>query len=226
MNYYNEFDPKAAAWLRALIAEGLIPDGYVDERSIVDVRGSDLDGYTQCHFFAGIGGWAKALELASFPTTRPVWTGSCPCQPFSSASRGRGGRLESDRHLWPEWFRLIRECKPDCIFGEQVADALDWLDTVADDLEAEGYTFRAADIPACAVGADHIRHRIYFQGYTDRYRQSGGAIHAEASRVPRARGYAGTVVPAHGLPNRVAALRAFGNAIVPQVAAAFIEAAA
>ena len=41
-NYYNEIDPFAAAWLRNLIKEKLIPDGDVDERSIADVQPVDL----------------------------------------------------------------------------------------------------------------------------------------------------------------------------------------
>ena len=85
--YYNENDPAAAAWLRALIKEGLIADGIVDERSITEVRGSDLQGFTQVHLFAGIGGWSLALRLAGVPDAMPegsiLWTGSCPCQPFS-----------------------------------------------------------------------------------------------------------------------------------------------
>ena len=79
MNYYNEYDPKAAAWLRELIAAKLIPAGVVDERSITEISPHDLSDYTQCHFFAGIGGWSLALELAGWPASRPVWTGSCPC---------------------------------------------------------------------------------------------------------------------------------------------------
>lgn len=118
-NYYNEFDPSAAAWLRELIAAGLIPYGDVDERSIEDVKPGDLRGYRQCHFFAGIGGWSHALELAGWPADRPVWTGSCPCQPFSSAGKGAG--FDDQRHLWPAWMRLIATCKPPIIFGEQVA---------------------------------------------------------------------------------------------------------
>ena len=55
--YYNENDPKAAAWLRELIYEGHIADGVVDERSIEDLTPDDLKGYKQAHFFAGIGGW-------------------------------------------------------------------------------------------------------------------------------------------------------------------------
>ncbi|TXH16301.1 MAG: DNA cytosine methyltransferase, partial [Hyphomicrobiaceae bacterium] len=74
MNYYNEFDPHAAAWLRELIKAGLIPDGHVDERSIVEVQPIDLIEYTQCHFFAGIGGWSLALQLAGVDATRPLWT--------------------------------------------------------------------------------------------------------------------------------------------------------
>lgn len=84
MNYYNENDPKAAAWLEMLIATGSIPLGIVDRRSIEDVHPNDLDGFTQCHWFAGIGGWSVALRRAGWPDSRPVWTGSCPCQPFSA----------------------------------------------------------------------------------------------------------------------------------------------
>ena len=89
--YYNEHDPKTAAWLRELIKRDLIAPGYVDERSIEDVKPDELSKYTQCHFFAGIGGWSLALRIAGWPDDRPVWTGSCPCQPFSAAGGGSGG---------------------------------------------------------------------------------------------------------------------------------------
>lgn len=160
--YYNEWEPYAAQWLRNLIARGLIAQGDVDERSITDVRPDDLRGYTQCHFFAGIGGWALALRLAGWPDDRPVWTGSCPCQPFSVAGKQRGS--EDERHLWPAFFRLIRECRPAIVFGEQVAGAAGyaWWDHVAADLEAEGYAAAAADIGAHSVGAPHIRQRLYW----------------------------------------------------------------
>lgn len=46
MNYYNEYDKKAAAWLRELINVGAIAPGIVDERSIKDVRPADLRGFT------------------------------------------------------------------------------------------------------------------------------------------------------------------------------------
>lgn len=162
--YYNENDPFAAAWLRNLIAAGLIAPGEVDDRSIEDVTAADLAGYVQCHFFAGIGGWSYALRLAGWPDDRPAWTGSCPCQPFSMAGKGAG--VADERHLWPVWFRLIDKCQPPVVFGEQVAGkaALSWLDIVYDDLEAAGYAVGAANLCAAGVGAPHIRQRLWFVG--------------------------------------------------------------
>jgi len=166
MVYYNEIDPYAAQWLRNLISAGHIAKGDVDERSIKDVKPDDLRGYTQCHFFAGIGVWSYALRLAGWPDDRPVWTGSCPCQPFSAAGKGRG--TADERHLWPVWFNLIRECRPDTIFGEQVEAAIrhGWLDLVQSDLEGEGYAFAPVGIPAAGVGAPHIRQRLWFVAHT------------------------------------------------------------
>ena len=164
--YYNENDPKVAAWLRELIATGLIASGDVDDRSVVDVQPGDLDGYTQCHFFAGIGGWAYALELAGW-SGRPIWTGSCPCQPFSTAGRGKGE--QDERHLWPEFYRLIAQCKPATVFGEQVASKLGraWLARVQTDLETLGYATAGADLCAAGVGAPHPRQRLYWVADSD-----------------------------------------------------------
>lgn len=159
--YYNEWEPYVAQWLRNLIAAGHLPEGDVDERSITDVRPDDLKGYAQCHFFAGIGGWPLALRLAGWGD-RPVWTGSCPCQPFSVV--GKQKAQKDDRHLWPHWFRLITEVHPPIVFGEQVAGAIahSWLDDAFDDLEGEGYETGAAVLPACSVGAPHKRDRLWF----------------------------------------------------------------
>ena len=132
--YYNEYEPYAAEWLRNLIKKGLIPNGEVDTRSIIDVSPDDLRGFTQCHFFAGIGGWAYAARLAGWPDDRPLWTGSAPCQPFSTAGQQKG--TADERHLWPVFFGLIRACRPPVVMGEQVAAAVgkDWLDGVSTDL--------------------------------------------------------------------------------------------
>jgi DNA (cytosine-5)-methyltransferase 1 len=271
--YYNEIDPYAASWLRNLIAAGHIAPGVVDERDIRDIDPDELRGYVQCHFFAGIGGWSYALRLAGWPDDRPVWTGSCPCQPFSNAGKQRGS--EDERHLWPAFFRLIRECRPAIAFGEQVAGSAGyaWWDHVAADLESEGYAAAACDIGAHSVGAPHLRQRLYWVADSRRERLEGreeegatarpidgsgrsrpvlgkhggrtGVLVQPASkggvgvRLPANRGLDGGPVQshtewmgvepgifplAHGVSGRVGRLRAYGNAIVPQVAAAFIEA--
>ena len=278
MNYYNEFEPYAAQWLRNLIDAGLIPAGDVDTRSIIDVEPQDLAGYRQCHFFAGIGGWSLAARLAGWPDDRELWTGSAPCQPFSVA--GKGKAQADDRHLWPHLFRLARARRPAILMGEQVAAAVgkDWLDGVFADLEGIGYACGASVVPACAVDAPHQRDRLWFvahddlqqpseerqqrgreqcrpgrhpsdharpvvhaegngwgRGWTESELRSGGLSAAVAGvsgrqfiecadgkwrRLPPPRvRWLGTRVPA-----RVGRLRAYGNAIVPQVAAEVIGA--
>ena len=171
--WYNEIDPYAAQWLRNLIDAGEIAPGVVDERDIRDVKPDDLRGFTQCHFFAGIGVWSHALRQAEWSDDRPVWTGSCPCQPFSAA--GKGGGFADERHLWPAWFHLIEQCQPSIIFGEQVAskDGLGWLDLVQADLEGTGYASGAVDLCAAGVGAPHIRQRLWFVGERVAYADSG-----------------------------------------------------
>jgi DNA (cytosine-5)-methyltransferase 1 len=281
--YYNEMEPYAAQWLRNLIDKGLIAKGEVDERSILNVAPEDLRGFTQCHFFAGIGGWSLAARLAGWPDERPLWTGSAPCQPFSTAGQQKG--QADERHLWPVFFGLIRACRPPVVMGEQVAAAVgkDWLDGVSTDLEGIGYACGAVVVPACAVDAPHRRDRLWFVGHTNVSRahalaeagasrhpigkSSGGDV-ADALFVGRpgpralgrpsdptagddgeasdavnagagfwsghrwavgADGKARRVEPsirllAHGVPARVGKLRAYGNAIVPQVAAEIIGA--
>lgn len=179
--YYNELDPYAAQWLRNLIAAGHIAPGDVDERSIVDVRPDDLAGYTQCHFFAGIGGWSYALRLSGWNDDEPCWTGSCPCQPLSVAGLGKGHA--DARHLWPAFQRLIAECDPPIVFGEQVAskDGREWLAAVRADMEVLGYAIGSADLCAAGVGAPHIRQRLYWLAYSElsastRQRRDGGEI--------------------------------------------------
>ncbi|WP_411170865.1 DNA cytosine methyltransferase [Klebsiella michiganensis] len=165
--YYNEIDPFAAQWLRNLIAAGHIAPGEVDERSIEDVTPDDLRGFTQCHFFAGIGVWSHSLRLAGWPDDRPVWTGSCPCQPFSAAGKGSG--FTDERHLWPHFFHLISERRPQHVFGEQVAagNANVWFDLVQADLEGLGYAFGLLPFTSAGIGAPHIRERAYWVANAD-----------------------------------------------------------
>ena len=167
--YYNEFDKNAAAWLRELISDGLIAPGDVDERSIIDVDYKDLEGYTQHHFFAGIGGWSYALRLAQWPDNKPVWTASLPCQPFSAAGKGLG--KADERHLLPHFLELVAKCKPDTIFGEQVERAIGhgWLDDLQATMEAENYAIGHCVLGAHSVSAAHIRQRLYW--VADSYKQ-------------------------------------------------------
>lgn len=290
--YYNENDPYTAQWLRNLIAAGHIANGVVDERSIRDVRPDDLFEYTQCHFFAGIGVWSLALRRAGWPDDKPVWTGSCPCQPFSSAGKRKGP--QDDRHLWPVWFDLIKEHGPATVFGEQVAskDGLAWLDLVQSDMEGADYALGAVDTCVAGFGAPHIRQRLWFAGerladansqQLNRSRNTGAGGWQKPANSSTVSGMAdanshgrtpgneaatsarhghpigaascddpdgptgptngfwrsadwlfcrdgkwrpvapGTLPLAHGVAARVGQLRAYGNAISPQAATAFIE---
>lgn len=172
MNYYNEWDKGAAAWLRELIKQGHIPFGVVDERSITEVKPEDLDGFTQCHFFAGIGGWPLALRLAGVSEDTPLWTGSPPCQPFSAAGKQLG--QFDPRHLAPVFLDLISECRPPVLFGEQVAPAIakSWMCDLQTHLEGEDYAVGFAVLPACSVGAPHKRERLFFGAHELAYTDS------------------------------------------------------
>jgi DNA (cytosine-5)-methyltransferase 1 len=237
--FYNEIDPFAAQWLRNLIAAGHLPDGVVDERSIEDIAPEELLEYTQCHFFAGVGVWPLALRRAGWPDSRPVWSGSCPCQPFSAA--GWGLAFADERHLWPAFFHHIEQCDPPVVFGEQVAskNADIWIDLVQADLEAVGYTVGTVPFPAAGVGAPEIRDRLYWVADADDTGLEGrDTVQQRAVECsPWSRGVAvrgrdgllrfiepGIQPLAHGAPSRVGRLRAYGNAINAEAAQAFIEA--
>ncbi|WP_312601108.1 DNA cytosine methyltransferase [Pseudomonas luteola] len=238
--YYNEIDPYAAKWLRNLIAAGHIAPGDVDERSIEDVRPDDLKGYTQCHFFAGIGVWSLALRRAGWPDELPVWTGSCPCQPFSAAGKGAG--FDDERHLWPTFHWLIAECRPPIVFGEQVAskDADPWIDLVQADLEAVDYAVGAVPFPAAGVGAPNIRDRLYWVANANNSRLEGWSLRRSERSTECATWSSGVAIRgrdgkrrliepgiqplATSTAGRVGRLRAYGNAINAKAAQVFIEA--
>ncbi|SDZ20279.1 DNA (cytosine-5)-methyltransferase 1 [Lysobacter sp. yr284] len=189
--YYNEIDPYLCQWLKNLMAAGLIPAGDVDDRDIRSVSANDVRGYAQCHFFAGVGGFAYAARLAAWPDDAPLWTGGFPCQPFSVAGNQRA--QADDRHLWPELRRLIAQARPALFLGENVAGLIALgLDGVLADLEGEGYASRAIVVPACAVNAPHRRDRVWIvgqrladRGGERRQQVSGGAPGDEAPDAGR-----------------------------------------
>ena len=182
--YYNEFDPNAAAWLRELIKQGLIADGIVDERSIIDVQANDLNGFTQCHWFGGIGGWSRALRLANWSDDKPVWTASLPCQPFSTAGKQQG--KSDERHLLPHFLELVKQCRPDTLFGEQVEAAIrhGWLDDLQAAMEAENYAVGHVILGAHSVQSFHQRQRLYWVAHSKRpqYERGLSGLRKESSQ--------------------------------------------
>ncbi|WP_192034324.1 DNA cytosine methyltransferase [Pantoea agglomerans] len=169
--YYNEIEPFAVQWLRNLIDAGRIAPGVVDNRSIEDVTPNDLRGFKQVHLFAGFSVWSLALRCAGWPDNKPIWTASCPCQPFSAAGKGAG--FADKRHLWPAAHWLVGQCSPVVVLGEQSAskDANDWIDLVQTDVESLGYAFGSVAFPAASVGAPHIRERAYWMAYANSERR-------------------------------------------------------
>ena len=242
--FYNEIDPFAAQWLRNLGAANHITPGVVDERSIKDLTGADLAGVRRAHFFAGIGGWDLALRLAGWPDDAEVWTGSCPCQPYSLA--GKQKRTADERDLWPDFFRLISERRPSTILGEQVDNThgREWLTRLRSDLEGIGYAVGDASLNSAGVGAFQVRQRLYWVADTAGAGRCGGATVAQPGGAelggpgphllpgprPDHRGGSSTLAvsdvcsPSYGIPGRVGRLRGYGNAIDPEVAAGFVGA--
>jgi DNA (cytosine-5)-methyltransferase 1 len=182
--YYNEFDPKAAAWLRQLIKNGDIADGTVDERSIIEVEAPDLKGFTQHHFFAGVGVWSYALRNAGWSDDRPVATASLPCQPFSAAGNQKG--KEDERHLLPHFLELVGQCNFHTIFGEQVETAIKhgWLDDLYTEMENQDYSVGSAIIGAHSIGKPHIRKRIYWVAHSasERFKRREGCSSTGSKR--------------------------------------------
>ena len=234
MIYVNEIDPYCAAWLQNLMDADVLPRGHIDTRSIEDVTPNDLAGYAQCHFFAGLGGWIHALDLAGWPRDRPVWTLSPPCQPFSAAGKGAG--FADERDLWPAGQHLIAQRKPPVVFVEQVAPAIKhgWLDRTVSDLEGLCYACWAAVLQASGAGAWHKRDRVWIvadaewdkQPRQEPCRWPAGRMGRFQQSVPRDTAWPDALARLRalddGLPRCVAATDAARNAIVPQVAAAFV----
>jgi len=114
----------------------------------------------------------KTLTKDDISEPIDIISGGFPCQPFSVAGNKLG--KEDNRHLWPEFARLIQECKPTWVVGENVAGIITLaLDDVLADLETLGYSSRAFVIPACAVGAHHRRERVFIVGNSKHNGQHG-----------------------------------------------------
>ena len=175
----------------------------------------------------------KTLDATKCRGAVDLVTGGFPCQPFSSAGKRRG--KADDRYLWPEMLRIIAECRPRWVLGENVAGIIPMaLSTICADLEAIGYETIPIGIPSCAVGTLFRGKRIWIIAMdpaTYRRRFSIGNS-GRVVPVPQWNEFINVVhkalesaIPAgkrgrmsDGISSRVHRLRLLGNAIVPQVA--------
>ena len=113
-----------------------------------------------------------------------IITGGYPCQPFSVAGRKKGE--DDPRHLWPEYFRLVKECRPTWIIGENVSGHIKLgLDTVISDLESEDYTVRPFSISASSIGANHQRERVWIVANSRRPRGPWSELREENENETR-----------------------------------------
>jgi len=237
---YTDIDHYRCHWLQRLVGDAL-PRGIVFRSDIVNIPSSVLKNFSQCHFFCGIGGWPLALAMAGWPDDSPVWTGSCPCQPFSMA--GDGGNYGDERDYWPEWFYLITKHRPPTIFGEQVTGPLGklWIHQTRRDLESVGYRFAAANLPASGVGALHERNRFFWVADTggeglEGFELVGNTIRCISTPSSTFGSHCGLLARIHdrpdpafivsldGIPRPVGVVRSLGDSIVPEVAVEFIQA--
>ncbi|MDE2100114.1 MAG: DNA (cytosine-5-)-methyltransferase [Patescibacteria group bacterium] len=169
-----------------------------------------------------------------------VVCGGFPCQPFSQAGKRRGA--SDDRFLWPAMLDVIARYQPTWVVGENVANFVNMeLDNSISDLEKIGYEVQPFVVPACAVGFEHKRERIWIIGNNNKvgfsrnsaenkkgvqstYRnsvQSNRKVKTphSARRMPRLLESPNCGI-IHGLPSKldVSRIAALGNSIVPQIA--------
>lgn len=167
----------------------------------------------------------RTIDTAALPRIDVVF-GGYPCQPFSQAGRKRA---EADkRHLWPAMRRVVQELRPTWVVGENVKGHITrGLDGVIDDLEEDGYAWRAFCLPALAVAARHFRERVFVVAHSKCLRdlpkverQETDWAHAERP-AGRAGGSTwweaepGVVRVADGIPSQMDRLKTLGNAVVP-----------
>jgi DNA (cytosine-5)-methyltransferase 1 len=186
MHLYSEFNPYRAEVLRQRIAQGFLPEGKVDERSITDIPDEDFRGYAHVHLFAGIGGFPFGLRLAGVRDDfgcdekhqTGILTGGFPCQDISNAGK-RAGISGARSGLWREMLRAIRVVRPRIVLVENVAALLNrGMGTVLGGLADIGYNCEWDRISAASVGAPHLRNRIFIVAYA-----SGAREWIESQRV-------------------------------------------
>jgi DNA (cytosine-5)-methyltransferase 1 len=90
-----------------------------------------------------------------------VFSAGVPCQPASLAGKRRGA--SDDRWLWPATLSIVGLVKPAwCIFENPPGIlTLDEFGPILLRLADLGYSIRGFDVPANAVGADHLRYRTF-----------------------------------------------------------------
>lgn len=174
------------------------------------------------------------VRALAYPPAVDVLVGGFPCQPFSLA--GKRKAQDDPRHLWPEFARLVGELRPRYVVGENVRGLTSkGLDLVLADLAGLGYDAEWQVVSASAVGAPHLRERVFIvaypnadgEGRTDSEGRPGPAWPDRRTVFGPDAYQAGAYVwepepsvdrVAHGVPARMDRLRALGNAVVPQVA--------
>ena len=113
-----------------------------------------------------------------------IITGGYPCQPFSVAGRKKGE--DDPRHLWPKYFRLVKELRPTWVIGENVSGHIKLgLDTVISDLESEDYAVRPFSISASSIGANHQRERVWIVANSRRPRGPWSELREENENETR-----------------------------------------
>ena len=163
-----------------------------------------------------------------------VIVGGSPCQDLSSAGKQAG--LEGDRSsLWFEMLRVINEAQPRFVIWENVRNAIakGAVHEVMRGLHQSGYRFDAEIIAASEIGTPHQRERVFVVAYSHSVVKAAKCEVLESwseqirSHLAIAKTFGrweGSQLPdngvSHGIPDRLAGLSAYGNAIVPQVAIA------
>lgn len=115
----------------------------------------------------------KEFDATDYHGRIDILSGGFPCQPFSVAGKQKG--TEDERHLWPEMLRIIGECQPRWVVGENVRGICSWsnglvLEACYSDLENLGYSVQSFIIPACATNAPHRRDRVWIVAHRKDHR--------------------------------------------------------